>query len=75
LAAVLANKVPVVGKTIGIIATGGNLDVAKFAKVRCASLSSSQPSLATTGGNLDVASVRQDAERVFRQEFTLEESH
>jgi uncharacterized protein YunC (DUF1805 family) len=29
----LSNKVPVVGKTVGIVATGGNLDVAKFAAV------------------------------------------
>eukprot|EP00729_Bicosta_minor_P014530 gene14530-4130_t len=33
LAAVLAGKVSAVGKTIGVIASGGNLDVAKFAKV------------------------------------------
>jgi len=33
LAAVLANKINVAGRTIGLIASGGNLDVAKFAKV------------------------------------------
>jgi len=33
LAAVLSGKVSAVGKTIGVIASGGNLDVAKFAKV------------------------------------------
>eukprot|EP00039_Didymoeca_costata_P008832 m.117409 g.117409 ORF g.117409 m.117409 type:complete len:445 (+) comp14250_c0_seq5:35-1369(+) len=54
LAAVLASKIPVAGKTIAVVASGGNIDLVKFAKILgCPSISEEGLNKTATTGNFD----------------------